>query len=143
MKGHTLYFNTLNLNPLSSGVSTAKHWRWSVLPCCFMRAGWSLSAVIFSLSPQSFQLPVCLSPAATSFLSPRRFYFPSFAYFSAVKWLVFHIDIRLISMVKTRYKHRYKTQSYHVSHALYLWYKYSWGRCISGVVLFRKWVVMF
>jgi len=53
-------------------------------------AGWFLSAIIFSLSPRSFQLPVCLSPTTTSFLSPWRFCFPSFTCFSAVKWLVFH-----------------------------------------------------
>ena len=52
-------------------------------------AGWSLSAVIFSLSPRSFPLPVCLSFAAISFLSPQRFHFPCFTYFSTVKWLVF------------------------------------------------------
>ena len=34
-----------------------------------------------------FLLPVCLSSALTSFLSPRKFSFPYFAYFSAVKWL--------------------------------------------------------
>ena len=48
-----------------------------------LRGGWSL-LYIFSLSPRSFPLPVCLSFALTSFLSPRRFSFPSFAYFSAV-----------------------------------------------------------
>ena len=52
-----------------------------------LRAGWSLSAVIiFSLSPRGFPLPVCLSPALTSFLCLRNFSFPSFAYFSAVKY---------------------------------------------------------
>ena len=62
--------NTICTHSLSSGVSTANHSRWLVLLCCNvisprvstanLHAGWSLSAVIFSLSPQSFQLPVCL-----------------------------------------------------------------------------------
>ena len=43
-----------------------------------LRAGWSLSGVIFSPSPRSFQLPVCLLSAATSFLSPWRVSFPFF-----------------------------------------------------------------
>ena len=34
-----------------------------------------------------FLLPVCLSSALTSFLSPRKFSIPYFAYFFAVKWL--------------------------------------------------------
>ena len=38
-----------------------------------LRIGWYLSAVIFSLS-RSFQLPVYLSSAVTSFLSPQWFH---------------------------------------------------------------------
>ena len=100
----SLHNTLLNLNSPSSGVSTANHSRWLVLFCCnvillgfqlqTLRAGCSLSAVIFSLS-RSFQLPVCVPSTVTLFLSPRRFRFPSFRYFSAVKsdavkWFVFH-----------------------------------------------------
>ena len=71
---------TLDTGPKASVASASGSGRQLLT----LRAGWSLSAVIFSLS-RSFQLPVCLSSAVTSFLSPRRFRSPSFTYFSAVK----------------------------------------------------------